>query len=54
MSDFIEVVHEYLYLFAYLAVYFLEALSLFFVLYAVQFKVWSSPSTKIKTLRNLY
>lgn len=29
MSGFIEVVHEYLSLFAYLAVYFLEALSLF-------------------------
>lgn len=29
MSGFIEVVHEYLNLFAYLAVYFLEALSLF-------------------------
>lgn len=29
MSNFIEVVHEYLNLFAYLAVYFLEALSLF-------------------------
>ena len=29
MSGFIEVIHEYLNLFAYLAVYFLEALSLF-------------------------
>lgn len=53
MSGFIEVVHEYLNLFAYLAVYFLEALSLFcIVCSAIQSMVVAF--NKDKTLRNLY
>ena len=54
MSDFIEVVHEYLNLFAYLAVYFLEALSLFcIVCSAIQSMVVAFNKDKNTLLKGL-